>query len=198
MTSVFLCVKSAPAPANRMALEVAWVHESGRRESHLVKPPAAWLPLLRAVSTRDGSEAFFRTPLAELVRDGVDVRTLASRVVNELWHPDIRVFASTPEEGVLLGGILGTAGEQRGIEVWEMAEAYGEAYLPAFMPLPGPRGRHWKQVTAQLVETAGEVMGRCSDADAAAHVDDGSALAGAERLWRLWRAIGVEATRMAS
>ena len=182
MTSVFLCVKSAPAPADRMALEVAWVHESGWRESHLVKPTAAWLPLLRAVSTRDGPEAFFRIPLAELVRDGIDVRTLASRVVSELWHPDIRVFANTLEEGVLLNGVLSTAGEQRGIPVSEMSEAYGEAYLPVFMLLSNPRARHWKQATAQVVETAGEMMGRCSAADTAAHVDDGSALAGAERL----------------
>ena len=198
MTSVFLCVKSAAAPANRMALEIAWVHESGRRESYLVRPPAAWLQLLRAVSTRDGPEAFFRIPLAEVVRGGVDVRTLASRVVSELWHPDVRVFANTPDEGALLNGILGTAGEQRGIGVSDMSEAYGEAYFPAFMLLPNPRARHWKQATAQVVETAGQVMGRCSAADAAAHVDDGSALAGAERIWRLWRAIGVEATRMVS
>ncbi len=68
-------------------IEVAWIDEAGVGESHLIRPAPSWTEWSPA------SERVHGIPLATLIRDGTDHRTVARRLL-EVLHPARATVAS--------------------------------------------------------------------------------------------------------
>ncbi|AJP72249.1 3'-5' exonuclease family protein [Sphingomonas hengshuiensis] len=103
---VFLDFEASSLSPNSYPIEVGWVFEDGRRESHLICPALGWHDWDAA------AEAVHHIPRATLLRDGTPHDWVARRMVEVLAGHDLR--ASAPSwDGKWLGVLLHAAGLPR-------------------------------------------------------------------------------------
>jgi len=103
---VFLDFEASSLSNHSYPIEVAWVFEDDRRESHLIAPAAGW------TDWDDASEAIHRIDRATLAAEGAPHDRVAQRMVAELTGHDL--FASAPSwDGKWLSVLLRTAGIDR-------------------------------------------------------------------------------------
>jgi hypothetical protein len=99
---VFLDFEASSLSKQSYPIEVAWVFEDGRSESHLIRPAPSWDDWDAA------AEAVHRIARAELLEHGDDHATVARRMVDQLSGHDL--LASAPSwDGKWLSVLLRAA-----------------------------------------------------------------------------------------
>lgn len=103
---VFLDFEASSLGKNSYPVEVGWVFEDGRSESHLIRPAQQW------TEWDDAAEAIHGIRREELDRDGTPHDAVAARMVAELTGHDL--LASAPSwDGKWLSALLRAAGLPR-------------------------------------------------------------------------------------
>lgn len=103
---VFLDFEASSLGKNSYPVEVGWVFEDGRSESHLIRPAPQWTEWDKA------AEAIHGIRRGELESDGVPHDQVAARMVAELTGHDL--LASAPSwDGKWLSALLRAAGLPR-------------------------------------------------------------------------------------
>lgn len=99
---VFLDFEASSLAKLSYPIEVAWVFEDGREESHLIRPAAQWTDWDAA------AEAIHHIPRAQLEAEGTAYDVVAQRMVAALTGHDL--FASAPSwDGKWLSALLRAA-----------------------------------------------------------------------------------------
>ena len=99
---VFLDFEASSLSKRSYPVEVAWVFEDGRRESHLIRPAPTWDDWDAA------AEAIHGIARAQLIADGDDHAAVARRMVDQLTGHDL--LASAPSwDGKWLSVLLRAA-----------------------------------------------------------------------------------------
>ncbi|RDE05658.1 transcriptional regulator [Sphingomonas aracearum] len=103
---VFLDFEASSLSDDSYPVEVAWVFEDGRAESHLIAPAEGW------TDWDEASEAIHRISRATLASEGTPHGQVARRMVDTLAGHDL--FASAPSwDGKWLSALLRAAGLPR-------------------------------------------------------------------------------------
>jgi hypothetical protein len=103
---VFMDFEASGLTSDSYPIEVAWVFEDGRRETHLIRPAEHWTAWTFSAEETHGIS---RTMLAER---GVPAASVARRVVDVLAGHDL--YASAPEwDGKWLSDLLEAGGFPR-------------------------------------------------------------------------------------
>lgn len=103
---VFLDFEASSLGSRSWPIEVAWVFEDGRSESHLIAPLPEW------TDWDPRAEAVHGIPHALLLSDGEDALAVAQRMMTELAGH--RLFVSAPSwDGQWLSRLLRAAGLER-------------------------------------------------------------------------------------
>ncbi|MEI5688250.1 3'-5' exonuclease [Sphingomonas kyungheensis] len=166
---VFLDFEASSLAKRSYPIEVAWVFEDGREESHLIRPAAQW------TDWDDAAEAIHHIPRATLAADGVAHDVVARRMVETLTGHDL--FASAPSwDGKWLSALLRAAKLPRHAlrlrDTEEAQRATATALLRDIVPVD-MLGRTVADVVA---------LAEVRDRDVPAH----RALADARDEWRRW------------
>lgn len=99
---VFLDFEASSLAKRSYPIEVAWVFEDGREESHLIQPPEQWN------DWDEAAEAVHHIPRATLEVDGTPHDTVARRMIEVLTGHAL--FASAPSwDGKWLSALLRAA-----------------------------------------------------------------------------------------
>jgi len=99
---VFLDFEASSLAKLSYPIEVAWVFEDGREESHLIRPAAQWTDWDAA------AEAIHHIPRARLEAEGTPHDVVARRMIETLTGHDL--FASAPSwDGKWLSALLRAA-----------------------------------------------------------------------------------------
>ena len=99
---VFLDFEASSLAKRSYPIEVAWVFEDGREESHLIRPAAQWTDWDAA------AEAIHHIPRARLEAEGTPHDVVARRMIETLTGHDL--FASAPSwDGKWLSALLRAA-----------------------------------------------------------------------------------------
>lgn len=167
---VFLDFEASSLGDDGYPIEVGWVFEDGRSESHLIKPAPGW------VDWDEGAEALHHISRATLQRDGAAHDVVAHRLLDTLGAH--LVYASAPSwDGKWLSLLLRAAGLPRhAMRLKDVDEAYAEAAaeaLAACVP------------AAKVSAVAAEIVGQVLDAAAQWPVTH-RALADAEQERQIW------------
>jgi hypothetical protein len=173
----FLDFEASSLGDDSYPIEVGWVFEDGRSESHLIKPAPQW------VDWDAGAEALHGISRVTLEANGTSHEAVAHRLLDTL--ADHAVYANAPSwDGKWLSVLFRAAGMPRhAMRLRDSDEAYAEAaleVLAASMP-------------AEMARTlAAEIVGRALEAAAQRPVGH-RALADAEQQ----RQIFLEVRRLA-
>ncbi len=196
MGIIFLAIAAAPVPLEHLPVEIAWVDRAGNGESHLIKPPQAWLLRFREQKWQN-APGYPAASLQQLQDEGEDLDRVAARARIILLTPDSQNYAEG-ETAKRLGSLLGQARHAWMIPIQGIEKAYADACLP-LMPRVSSRNKPGlAAMVADYQRNAHTVVDRCRSVEPACPSGDRSALADAKRLWRTWRAISEEVKRGAS
>jgi len=166
---VFLDFEASSLAKKSYPIEVAWVFEDGREESHLIRPPLQWSDWDAA------AEAIHHIPRALLEAEGTPHDVVARRMIDVLAGHSL--FASAPSwDGKWLSALLRAAKLPRhALRLRDTEEAQREIAAAIL------RGT---VADAQLGRAVADavVLGEVRDHDVPAH----RALADARDEWRRW------------
>jgi hypothetical protein len=171
---VFLDFEASSLSKRSYPIEVAWVFEDGRSESHLIRPAPSWDDWDAA------AEAIHGIARAELESAGTDYATVARRMIDQLTGHDL--LASAPSwDGKWLSALLRAAKlPRRSLRVRDSDDAHRErAHAILSRALSG------NALASAVAETLEESEPR-SDGEPPAH----RALADAEEERARWLAVG--------
>ncbi|MGA0607961.1 hypothetical protein ACO2Q0_18375 [Phenylobacterium sp. VNQ135] len=120
---VFLDFEASSLADGGFPIEVAWVFENGRSETHLIRPAEAW-------TVWDAeAEAIHRISRDQLAEEGADHRDVAARMLDQLSGHALYVTAPS-WDGQWLSLLLRTAGLPRhALRLRDADEAHREAAL---------------------------------------------------------------------
>lgn len=166
----FLDFEASSLADDSYPIEVGWVFEDGRSESHLIRPAPAW-------SDWDAEAAALHGLTRErLEAEGEPHDRLARRILETLG-PHV-VYVSAPSwDGKWLSVLLRAAGLPRhAMRFKPTAQAHAEAIAEAWGREPGPEEVEEVVTLARLAVATEPVRHR--------------ALADAEQELRLWREVG--------
>ena len=166
---VFLDFEASSLAKKSYPIEVAWVFEDGRDESHLIRPPAQWDDWDAA------AEAIHLIPRATLESDGTPHDVVARRMVEVLSGHQL--FASAPSwDGKWLSALLRAAKLPRhALRLRDTEEAQRETATAILRPAVS---------AAELGRVVSDVvtLAEVRDRDVPAH----RALADAREEWERW------------
>jgi hypothetical protein len=167
---VFLDFEASSLSDDSYPIEVGWVFEDGRSESHLIKPAPQW------VEWDESAQTIHRISRAMLEAEGTSHEVVAHRLLDTLR--DHQVYASAPSwDGKWLSVLFRAAGLPRhAMRLRDSDEAFAEAAIDgmsASLPLEAARAR-----AADVVERALKA--------AAQHAPRHRALADAEQQRQIW------------
>ena len=168
-------------------VEVAWVDANGHGEAYLIRPPQKWI---------DGggwsreSEAMHGISLDTLLKDGVPVELVAKRAADALSSEGAVACSDQPAfDGFWMRLLLDAGGEKRTVRLLELHQVYACACRPLLDRLVGLDGAARKQAVQALQSDAARIIARAQEAEARRPRVRHRALADAESLWRVWRAV---------
>jgi hypothetical protein len=120
---VFLDFEASSLADGGFPIEVAWVFENGRAETHLIRPAEDW-------TVWDAeAEAIHRIGRDQLLEEGADHRDVATRMLDQLSGHALYVTAPS-WDGQWLSRLLRTAGLPRhALRLRDADEAHREAAL---------------------------------------------------------------------
>ena len=167
---VFLDFEASSLSDDGYPIEVGWVFEDGRAESHLIKPAAQW------VDWDPSAEALHGISRATLEADGVPHDVVAHRLLDTL--SDHVVYASAPSwDGKWLSVLFRAAGIPRhAMRLKDSGEAYAEAAVEVLSATVPP---------AKVNTLAAEIVGRALATAGGGPVKH-RALADAEQERKIW------------
>lgn len=177
-------------------IEVAWVNTHGQGESYLIRPLEEWLD--------DGgwsreSEAVHGISLDMLTKDGVPVERVAKRAADALSSRRVMACSDAPGfDGSWMEALLDAGGEGRAVRLLDVQQLYGWACRPLLDGLAGLDGAERESAEQEMRNTAVSIITRAQEVEALRPRVHHRALADAESLWRIWRAVREEVERHAS
>ena len=196
MSFVFVSVQGAQTPHEVFPIEIAWVHESGQSETHLIRPPEQWRLHFRAARWKAAAAGGPSVTLDALIAAGEDLEIVAARLRSALRHPDRQVVADGEVMKKRLDCLLFQASHEE-IAVDRITVAYLDACHPLLSTLPPYRSPDYQSVQDSVGKTCADIVARARRAESARPADAEGALGHALSLWRIWRDIAAEAERIA-
>jgi hypothetical protein len=179
---VFLDFEASSLADDSYPIEVGWVFEDGRTQTHLIKPAPDW------TDWDASAQALHGISRAQLEAEGTPHDTVAHRLLDALGEH--AVYASAPSwDGKWLSVLLRGAGRPRhAMRLKDSDEAHREAAHETLAPAIA---------TGQLEAAIAEVIERARR-EATAGEPTHRALEDAKREWRIWLAVQRIAGEMAS
>ena len=170
---VFLDFEASSLSDDSYPIEVGWVFEDGRSESHLIKPAPQWL------DWDNGAETLHGISRATLEAEGIAHDVVAHRILDTL--NDHIVYASAPSwDGKWLSVLFRAAGLPRhAMRLRDSDEAHIEAAAEVLSGSAPP---------AEMLVLAAEIVKRAQDAAVKPSVKH-RALADAEQERQIWLAV---------
>jgi hypothetical protein len=167
---VFLDFEASSLSDDSYPIEVAWVFEDGRSESHLIKPAPQW------DDWDPSAETLHRISRSMIEVDGTAYDVVARRVLDALGEH--MVYASAPSwDGKWLSVLFRAAGLPRhAMRLKDSDEAFLDAAAEVLSTRVPP---------ARVKALAAETVERALNA-AVQHSVKHRALADAEQEWRMW------------
>lgn len=129
---VFLDFEASSLAKGSYPIEVAWVFQDGRSETHLIAPAAEW------TDWDEQAQAIHGIARDSLVAEGEPVADVAARMVETLTDHDL--FASAPSwDGKWLSALLRAAGLPRhALRLRDTDEALRETAAEILRPVVAP------------------------------------------------------------
>jgi hypothetical protein len=167
---VFLDFEASSLGDDGYPIEVGWVFEDGRSESHLIKPAPQW------VDWDPGAEALHRISRAMLQADGIAHDIVARRILDAL--SEHVVYASAPSwDGKWLSALFRAAGLPRhAIRLKDSDEAFLEAAVEVLSSIVPP---------ARVKDLAANIVQQALDGALRRSVSH-RALPDAKQQWQIW------------
>ena len=193
----FVDLKASSLLLGSFLIEVAWVDEVGRGESHLIRPPEQWLRADLGMPGWDSRSALIHgIALEQLMDAGEPVEQAASRAAEAVVGPD--VIAASDAVGFDEGWQntpFQAAGLPDRADLTDVQEVYVRSCAPLRAMLPtGPglgRDRAWNE----LRRTVRSILAEAEEAAARRARLRHRALPDAESMWQTWCLIGDEVHR---
>lgn len=168
---VFLDFEASSLARKSYPIEVAWIFEGGRSESHLIRPAPDW------TDWAEDAEAIHGLSRQTLARDGVSHEIVARRMLDVLGGEDL--YASAPSwDGKWLSVLLRAAGLPRhALRLNDTEEARARAVRDVFASRPA--GADDEAATARILADVADLASRATP--------DHRALGDASRERDLWQ-----------
>ena len=193
----FLDLEASSLLPGSFPIEVAWVDEDGRGESHLIRPPDVWLRADRGMPGWDSRSALIHCiALEQLMDEGEPVEQVASRAAEALVGPDV-IAASDAlgfDEG-WLNTLFEAAGLLDRADLTDVQEVYVRSCEPLRGLLPTELGLRRDRASNDLRRTVRSILAEAEEAEARRARVRHRALPDAEGMWRTWCLIGDEVHR---
>lgn len=126
---VFLDFEASSLGKKSYPIEVAWVFEDGRSETHLIRPAPDW------TDWDPQAETIHHIPHAMLIADGTPHDVVAARMVAELTGHDLRATAPS-WDGKWLSALLRAAGlDRKSLRLRDSDDARRETVLALLAPV---------------------------------------------------------------
>lgn len=185
----FLDLEASSLLPGSFPIEIAWVDEDGRGESHLIRPPERWLRRDRGMPGWSAeSERVHGIGLQQLLDQGEPVEEVARRAKEALLGSTVIVASDAPDfDGRWLATLLDAGGVRTRATLVEVSRVYVLACAPLLRAI-SPSDKHAIAAVQGLIL---EIEEREERRDQVRH----RALPDAEKLWRTWRAIADEVAR---
>ena len=176
---VFLDFEASSLGRHSYPIEVAWVWEDGREESHLIRPAPGWDDWDTA------AQAIHRITRDQLLREGEPHEDVARRMVDALSGHDL--LASAPSwDGKWLSALLRAAGLPRhSLRVRDTEDAQHETVRTILAEMLPPQ---------DLGRAVGDFL-VLADVRSRAAAPAHRALPDARAEWQRWRTLKAEAER---
>lgn len=169
-------------------IEIAWVDQDGRGESHLILPTEEWID--NGYGWSHQSEAVHGISLETLMREGAPAEEVARRAADVLSQRRSMVFSDAPGyDGGWLETLMREGGEKRTVRLLDVTQAYGWACRPLLDGVGLLDGAE-RQAAERLVrQEALEIVASAQQAEAMRPRMRHRALPDAAGLWWTWRRI---------
>jgi len=191
----FLDFEASSLSESSFPIEIAWIDQDGRSESHLIRPANTWLedgcPGWSAVS-----EKVHGISLQRLMAEGHPVTDVALRVVEVLSAEGALVYSDAPEwDATWLEKLLVAAGSKTIIEVLDVQKVFGGACRPLLTSLSHLKDFTRERMEAHVRAYARALIARAEEFEARRPRTHHRAMPDAESHWRVWSAIRTEVAR---
>ena len=185
----FVDIEASSLSSGSFPIEIAWVAASGLGESHLIRPHDEWLADGCPGWSRE-SEGVHGISLDTLVRDGAPIEQVAARAAIVLAPRRNIVCSDAPGfDGQWLETLFAFGGQHVTFDLIDVRQVYGCACRPLLDLIAGLEGRERDLATERIRRIANELVGRAEEEESRLTRNRHRALADAEALWRIWRAI---------
>ena len=193
---LFVDLEASSLAPDGYPIEVAWVDQDGKGETHLIRPADEWL---RADTGNPGwcpeSERIHGISLATLMVEGDPVREVAARAAI-LSATYVMACSDAPErDGAWLNQLFRAAGLRRSVRLVDVRKLYGLACRPLRDGLPLGDGPARERAEQRVRNLALEIVGRAEEVEQLRSRTRHRALPDAEALWRTWSAVRDEVAR---
>lgn len=196
----FLDFEASSLSPDSFPIEVAWVNGDGQSESYLIRPAEEWLnPAMGWAEWSAASERVHGISLRQLREEGVPHEQVAKRVLEALGSRQHFVASDAPPfDENWMSTLLEAAGVRRRIPVVDVMMIYGFACRPLLNRIPPAGTAGHAEAELKVSNTVRGIVERATDAEALRPRVHHRALADAQSLWRIWRAIGDDVKRQVS
>jgi hypothetical protein len=193
---LFVDLEASSLEPDGYPIEVAWVDQDGKGETHLIRPPDQWLQVDAGnPGWSPESEQLHGISLATLLAEGEPVQDVAARAALLSATYVMACSDAPPSDGAWLNRLFKAAGLRRSVRLVDVRELYGLACRPLLDGLPLEDGSVRDRAEHRVRNLALEIVARAEEVE---HLRSGPrhrALPDAEALWRTWSAVRDEVAR---
>ena len=199
MGVLFIDLEASSLSQSSFPIEVGWVDEGGRGESHLIRPTEAWLDAARDGHAWDAaSERLHGLSLDMLVDRGEPHREVAERTMEVMSRPGTIACSDAPgHDAAWLRDLFEASGMRLGIKIHELHEQLGLACRPLLAMLAPEGSPRRADEERRIREMATRIVATASRRERLRPGVSHRALEDAMGHWRTWREVSAEAQRSA-
>jgi hypothetical protein len=170
-------------------IEIAWIDQSGKGESHLIRPANEWLTPGNPEWSK-ASERIHGISLATLMTEGVPCEQVAKRAAGIIGSAQVFACSDAPSfDGRWLEMLLAAGSQPRSVRLLDVRRVYGWACRPLLDLLPLGDGPVRERAEERLREMVNDIVTSAEDEEALRPRVHHRALSDAESLWKTWRSI---------
>ena len=193
----FMDLEASSLMPGGFPIEIAWFDETGHGEAYVIRPAEIWLDEDKDHPNWSWqSEQVHGIRLSTLLSEGVPHDVVARRAAEVLASPSAVVCSDGVQfDGGWLERLFQAADVTSSVRLTDIFEVYGMACRPLLGLLPPEGSKHRARGEEMVRGLARQIVATAEEAEDRRPGVRHRALADAERLWRIWRAIGVAVSR---
>ena len=188
---VFIDIEASSLTEDSFPIEIAWVDESGRAETHLFHPAPEWLHAMHhGHAWSRESEQVHGIPLNVLLTQGTAANTVAHRALTVLGPPGTVPCSDQPRfDRAWLADLLRAAHIGPVPPILDLHEALIACFRPLVAALPPAFDPRHAGLVSDLRAATARIIAQAWEAEARTRRDRHRALPDAQAHRRLWLAV---------